>query len=393
MESFQTPWSGFPGCPGYVLNNPNWFSFIAGEDPISLLISPDNCVAMGGANGIQIGIYTSDEPDFPPDPDCTNCNPSMQSLNPVFTQCGCVTTPVTASWTPEPGRRYFVVIDGCAGAFCEVEVEVLEGGDPPLIGDFDIGDFEEVQLEEFDDVDTFCLGSTGVTLDIVTPTGAGILEYQILPGGSVESVVADGSGGTVTIDIPNSFFTSEGSFEICAIAFNECGSSSDEICKEYYVQEIPDRFDDPITVCKNETEMWEGMEVPGSGHAPGTTVTYDAPLTSDPYGCPYTAFIDVTRLDDNEDNPTEVDTFVCYDELITVGFNYFCETIEEPGTFEQACEGLSENGCDTFFVIDLLVMGGPYLIDPLCDGNGNMIFSFQDAELAGYTPWAEQFQE
>ena len=393
MESFQTPWSGFPGCPGNVLNNPNWFSFIAGEDPISLLISPDNCVAMGGANGIQIGIYTSDEPDFPPDPDCTNCNPSMQSLNPVFTQCGCVTTPVTASWTPEPGRRYFVVIDGCAGAFCEVEVEVLEGGDPPLIGDFDIGDFEEVQLEEFDDVDTFCLGSTGVTLDIVTPTGAGILEYQILPGGSVESVVADGSGGTVTIDIPNSFFTSEGSFEICAIAFNECGSSSDEICKEYYVQEIPDRFDDPITVCKNETEMWEGMEVPGSGHAPGTTVTYDAPLTSDPYGCPYTAFIDVTRLDDNEDNPTEVDTFVCYDELITVGFNYFCETIEEPGTFEQACEGLSENGCDTFFVIDLLVMGGPYLIDPLCDGNGNMIFSFQDAELAGYTPWAEQFQE
>ncbi len=393
MESFQTPWSNFPGCGGNVLNNPNWFSFIAGEDPISLLITPNDCVPQGGANGIQIGIYSSDQADFPPDPDCNSCNPSQQSLNPVFTQCGCVTTPVTANWTPEPGRRYFVVIDGCAGAFCEVEVEVLEGGDPPQVGPFGLGDFEEVQLEEFDDVDTFCLGATGVTLDIVTPTGASILEYQVLPGGDVESVITDGNGGTVTIDLPNDAFLNEGSFEICAVAFNECGSTSDEICKEYYVQEIPDRFDDPLVLCKNETEIWEGIEVPGQGHAPGTTQTYEAQLTNEEFGCPYSAFIDVTRLDDNEDNPTQVDTFICYDELITAGFNYFCETIEEPGTFEQACEGLSENGCDTFFVIDLLVMGGPYVIDPLCDGNGNMIFSFQDADLAGYTPWSEQFQE
>jgi len=393
MENFQTPWSQFPGCPGNVLNNPNWFSFIAGEDPISLLITPSDCVAMGGANGIQVGIYSSDQADFPPDPDCNTCNPNNQSLNPVFNQCGCVTTPITANWTPEPGRRYFVVIDGCAGAFCEVEVEVLSGGDPPEVGPFELGDFEEVQLEEFDDVDTFCLGATGATLDIVTPTGASILEYQVLPGGDVESVVIDGSGGTVTIDLPNSAFLNEGVFTVCAVAFNECGSTSDEICKEYYVLEIPDRFDDPLVLCKNETEEWEGIEVPGQGHAPGTTQTYEAQLTNEEFGCPYSAFIDVTRLDDNEDNPTQIDTFVCYDELITVGFNYFCETLTEPGTFEQACEGFSANGCDTFFSIDLLVMGGPYLIDPLCDGNGNMVFSFQDAELGGYTPWQEQFQE
>ena len=394
MEAFNTPWSTFPGCAGNaVLNNPNWFSFIAGEDPISLLITPSDCLGTGMNDGIQIGIYSSDQATFPPDPDCNTCDPNQQSLNPVFTQCDCVTSPVTANWTPEPGSRYFVVIDGCAGDVCEVNVEVLAGGDPPEVGEFEIGDFEEVQLEEFDDVDTFCLGATGATLDIVTPTGAGILEYQILPGGEVDSIAADGTGGTVTIDIPSSFFTSEGSFEVCASAFNECGSTSDEICKEYYVLEIPDEFDDPIVVCKDETEDWRGIEVPNGGQAPGTTETYEVQLTNNEFGCPYMAFVDVTRLDDNEDNPTEVDTFVCYDELISTGFNYFCETLDEPGTFEQACEGLSENGCDTFFTIDLLVMGGPFGIDPLCDGNGNMVFSFEDANLAGYTPWAEQFQE
>ena len=40
MESFQTPFGGFPDCPQNVLNNPNWFSFVAGDENLVLQISP-----------------------------------------------------------------------------------------------------------------------------------------------------------------------------------------------------------------------------------------------------------------------------------------------------------------------------------------------------------------
>ena len=320
MENYQTPWAVFPGCFGNVLNNPHWFSFIAGDDPISLLITPDDCFAMGGVNGIQFAIYSSDEANFPPDPDCLDCNPSLQGLTPVFTQCDCVTDPFIASWTPEPGQRYFVVIDGCAGSFCRVDVEVLQGGGTPSVGLLELEDFEEIQIEEFDEVDVFCQGATGVTIDIVPPSGASILEYQLLPEGGRDSVNIGGAGGVFTLPIPDSIFINEGDFEVCAMAYNECGSSSNEICKQYSVMKTPDQLDDTLVLCKDETVIWEGLELPGPSHEPGTIRTYETLKFTDPYDCQYLTSIEVRVLDE-EQSTLAIDFDQDVDSLIVSFFN------------------------------------------------------------------------
>jgi len=376
LESYQTPWAIFPGCPGDVLNNPSWFSFVAGQDSISLLISPNMCIPMGGANGIQFAIYSSGETDFPPDPECMECNPSLQSLTPVVTQCGCVTSPITASWTPEPGQRYFVVIDGCAGSFCEVDLEVLEGGGPPTVSPLELEDFEEIQIEEFNEVDIFCQGATGVSIDIVPPSGSNMLEYQVLPGGEVKTVRVDGSIGVFPLPIPDSIFIDEGAFEVCAVAFNQCGSSSGEICKEYSVMEIPDQFDDTLVLCKDETVIWEGIEVPGPDQEPGTTRTYETQKFTESFDCAYSAFIDVRVLDEAQSSLT-IDFDQDVDSLIVSFFNLtdFADslmwsfgdgtisseqnpihTYEEAGVFTVSLTAM--NQCDTVTMERRIGVGG-----------------------------------
>ena len=127
MANFNTPFGAFPGCPANGLENPNWFSFVAGTNTLSLTISQTNCT--GG--GIQSVIYEAS--DIIPDLSCNTCNPSdyFGSGDVLAAQCACTLSPIVWAGLPTtPGVTYYVVIDGCGGTVCDVEIDIVMGGGP-----------------------------------------------------------------------------------------------------------------------------------------------------------------------------------------------------------------------------------------------------------------------
>ncbi|TNE66411.1 MAG: hypothetical protein EP344_02470, partial [Bacteroidetes bacterium] len=108
----------FPGCPGWQLNNDEWFGFFAGSTSITIEITPSNCTP-GNQMGLQGGIYAG-------------CGPPWTVMD---VQCACTEDPFTLSSNNFViGQVYWIVMDGCAGNVCDLSVAVLDGstvGVPP----------------------------------------------------------------------------------------------------------------------------------------------------------------------------------------------------------------------------------------------------------------------
>jgi hypothetical protein len=106
----------FPGCPGWTLNNDEWFAFFAGSTTITVVVTPSNC-SPGQNMGLQGGIYAA----------CTS--------QPMDLQCSCTTNPFTLTANNFViGQIYYFVLDGCGGNVCDYSIDVTQGstvGIPP----------------------------------------------------------------------------------------------------------------------------------------------------------------------------------------------------------------------------------------------------------------------
>lgn len=101
----------FPGCPGWQLNNDEWFAFFAGSTSITIQVTPSNCSA-GGMMGLQGGIYAG-------------CGTPWI---PMDLQCACTTNPfILTANNFVIGQIYYFVLDGCAGNVCDYSIDVLSG--------------------------------------------------------------------------------------------------------------------------------------------------------------------------------------------------------------------------------------------------------------------------
>ncbi len=108
--------NNFPGCPSNVLNNDEWFSFVASTTTLTIEITPSNCQNTGGQPGMQGAMYEG------------GCNGPA-----VATQCACTTAPFTlSSTTLTIGQTYYIVLDGCAGDICDYDIAVLAGSTAPV---------------------------------------------------------------------------------------------------------------------------------------------------------------------------------------------------------------------------------------------------------------------
>ena len=112
---FENITQNFPACPANVLNNDDWFVFVAGSDTLTLNIKPSNCLWLNGQSGMQAAIYEE------------GCNGI-----PVAVQCICTEQPFTLSAATVPGVNYYLVLDGCAGDVCDYEIEVQDGSTFPV---------------------------------------------------------------------------------------------------------------------------------------------------------------------------------------------------------------------------------------------------------------------
>ncbi|MCC7466439.1 MAG: hypothetical protein IT261_09230, partial [Saprospiraceae bacterium] len=109
----------FPCCPGWTLNNDEWFGFFAGTTTISIQITPANC-SPGGQQGLQGGIYDACPPGNPGNGWCND--------NAMDLQCSCTEDPFTLTSTDfVVGEVYWIVLDGCSGNVCDYSIDVTQG--------------------------------------------------------------------------------------------------------------------------------------------------------------------------------------------------------------------------------------------------------------------------
>jgi gliding motility-associated-like protein len=119
MTSYQHSWDApSPLCPpqtGTVSNNPTWFAFVAWCTTLTLLVQVSNCTPFQGSiNGVQIAIYSS-----------CNFNPPMPvACNTAASDCNTNDKTLTMN-NLIIGNTYYFLIDGCAGAYCDVSIDVV----------------------------------------------------------------------------------------------------------------------------------------------------------------------------------------------------------------------------------------------------------------------------
>ncbi len=188
----------FPGCPGWTLNNDEWFAFYAGSTTISIQITPSNC-STGSQMGLQGGIYTG----------CGNPWTSMDL------QCACTTSPfILSSNNFVIGQIYWIVMDGCAGNVCDYSVDVLEGstvGMPPNNPGAINGP-------------TQVCGGTTTGFSIPPPTGATMYTWTLTPSGMG---TVSGTGANVNVNWnPNA----SGTVQLCVTVANQCYANNTPSC-------------------------------------------------------------------------------------------------------------------------------------------------------------------
>ncbi len=304
--------SNFPGCPSNVLNNDEWFSFVACASELSIEITPSNCQNVGGQPGMQGAMYEG------------TCNGAA-----VATQCGCTTAPFILTATTTPGQTYYIVLDGCAGDICDYSVAVLSGTTTP------------------------CPPPDAV------PEGP----TQVCPGAIVNYTIPVGNAEnyTWTIDNPGlGMFTglptgssvdvqwgpSTGLATICTQGINACGLSSNIACLQVNVEAIPPT-DEAIDICIGQCEECAGQMFCAPGVFPVILQNY--------LGCDSLVNCTVTNIIVNSPPlfQEEFCGFVSYEVCGT----FYSQT----GIFTTICQNYL--GCDSTVTVDLAIFEPEAIIE------------------------------
>ncbi|MFN0015305.1 MAG: hypothetical protein ACKVU2_12225 [Saprospiraceae bacterium] len=203
INNNNTP-QGFPGCPGWQLNNDEWFAFFAGTTSISIQVTPSNC-SNGPNMGLQAGIYAG-------------CGPPWVSMD---LQCSCTQNPfILESNNFVVGQIYYFVIDGCAGNVCDYAIDVLTGstvGVPPGPPGAVTGP------------SPVCASSSS-TYSIAAVPIATIYTWTLTPA-SAGTITGQGTR-TITVNWSS---TASGPVELCVEVSNQCYANADSSCIEIEV--------------------------------------------------------------------------------------------------------------------------------------------------------------
>ncbi len=167
MTSFQHPGDGpTPLCPpqtGTQTNNPTWFAFVAWCTSLTLFVDISNCTPfLPGINGVQIAIYSGCGPYTP-----VACNTSASDCN--TNDKTLIMNNLTI------GNTYYFLIDGCAGAYCNVSIDVVGVCGEATIADWSepmdgpmqscVGNSDEFSVESLDGATDYHWYLNGVLVD------------------------------------------------------------------------------------------------------------------------------------------------------------------------------------------------------------------------------------
>ena len=353
--------SGFPGCPNNVLNNDEWFSFVASQNSVTITITPSNCQNQGGNPGMQGALYEG------------SCGGGV-----VATQCNCTEAPFILSGATTPGLTYYVVLDGCAGDICDYTVDEPGGATipvppPDVVPDGPI---------------SVCPGiSTNYVLNELL-TGVPI------PNGDIyDWTISDPSVGTfltvpptgASLDID---WIMEGMVEICATGTNICNLSSSMPplqCLTINVEYPPD-VPDMIEGCP--FDIVECPAAPGVSVQIGLVPSIETILQFDPVsGCQYNVVCEV--------NPIIVDPIdLGQIELCGPASYEMCAGLfkDNTGIYIEQCDD-PISGCPGEVLLDLAVFEPEAIIaTPIpeldCDPSSTVMLNGSNSTLFSPAPGA-----
>jgi hypothetical protein len=324
---------------GGTASNISWFGFIAGTGDYNIEIIPSNCIAgTTGLSGMQAGAYTScswDEAVWC-DPFCNDAG--LVSPDSIFI----------------PGNTYYVFLDGCQGAICEYQINIIGNFVPfgalPNTGIENTG----TSCEPF----PLCTGAD-LTIELLEFDSL-FLEYEWildLPDTTARDTV-------YTDDhVLNYEFDREGIYNVCVTVGNGCSTLT--ACDEYTFVTLEPEVFPSVELCVGE--FWFGppdsLDMNGDGLgwqggfiiANDTDGTFDGVLDAETLeetecGCPYLQQVEITILPDSEIN--SVTAQVCQESYPFV-FNgsIFLGPVSDV-LFEFP--GAAANGCDSALLFTLV---------------------------------------
>lgn len=308
----------FPGCPGNVLNNDEWFAFIAGSTTISLEITPSNCQGVGGQPGMQAAIYEG------------SCSGPT-----VATQCNCVQTAFTMTGTFIIGQVYYVVFDGCAGDICDFTVNVLQGStvpvppaDPsPITGPLNV-----------------CPGAT--TNYSISNASAATFDWTISPANA--GTMSGSPGGNVSVNWSSAY---AGPVQLCVTSSNPC-LTGNTVCITINSSPVPPT-NESYNLCIGDCLICAGQTFcTGTGPA-GTPVTLSNYL-----GCDSVVYCHITQIPAIIHNAGMVT--ICSPSTYNICGTQFSTT----EFITQTCQNASWQGCDSTVIVDLAVLNPNVVIQP-----------------------------
>lgn len=379
------PKQRWPSCNNTdSLFRPHWITFIANSDQMEIAMDIEDC---DNGQGVKWALYEI--------PCRSNIGREDLQVNPSqlgapITDCENVQSPrigrQNINFAASTGQLYGILIDGWEDDLCEISLEVISSGSLPDISGT-IPDTPSFEKGEYGfEGDTICIGAEDVNFTVPAISGACRYRWRLYQNDSLVRTIEHHP--SVTLDFPE-----RNSYRLCVFASNFC-ENTPQSCLEFEVFPSKESVLIRDTVCEGESYEWRNEEGELIENLPPQNqpgLRQFSRILDNTEGCSITANLDLFVRSENEEAPTMVDTFACYTEFQQQPFVFFCDTLEGPGNYPfQQCIS-TVTGCDTFFNIQFEVLGGPVSIESQCDGEGNMIFAFNDPLDSGYTSWDRQF--
>lgn len=309
-----------PGCGNNnVLNNDEWFGFIAGSTTITIQVIPSNCQGTNGQYGMQGAILEG------------SCNGAT-----IASQCNCVNAPFTMTYNNFfIGQAYYIVFDGCAGDICDFQVNVLQGSTIP-VPPIDPG---PIFGPEF-----VCPGATS-TYTVQFPNAA-TYTWTLTP--SIGSIIGS-PGGSINVN-----WNSTGTAQLCVTSSNPCEINPNQSCYSITSSLIPPTTLPPIDLCFNDCVECAGQMFCAPTPPNGTPVVLQSWL-----GCDSTVICKINGIPPIVNNLGQV-TFCAPYTFTICGENY---SSSDP-FLTKLCVDASYQGCDSTVIVDLAILNPEVNIAP-----------------------------
>jgi hypothetical protein len=377
----------WPGCSeNDTLFSPNWFTFVATHEQMQIAFTPQDC-AQG--IGVKYALYRipcefSINPTGRPDP---------KALGPPITPCAALANPVTGrtqlSFSAYPGELFGLLIDeGSPFELCQMFIEVLNEFNLPLVSQT-VLEAPSTDFSQFEFVsDTICQGAKNVLFSVAEVPGACRYEWTLKRNDDPTQFFAFESEKRFT-------FNEEGNYRICTRATNYCASTN-QACRDFVVFPTRESVVYRDTICRGSSYLWkdsEGNTIKSIEPQNETGLKIFDELLDGEGLCSVVARLELFVREVNFDNPTPVNVYACYEDMLGgEGHVFFCDTFYTPGVYGPLSCVSPFTGCDTFFLVNFVVVGGPLDIKVQCDGNGSLAFDWEDkGSDTLYTPWKDQF--